>query len=140
MARRPETAASDRPAGRMETNDMTDEPTKGQTRMLEGLQALCRAADKNMNLRMVAFLVAVRLHEGIPMPEIGRLLGINQSAVSRNVSALGEWGRSSRTGLRYIYTEDNPANRKQKVLFTTGKGRKALGDLLSFMPQRITSE
>jgi len=119
---------------------MTDQPTKGQTRMLDGLGALCRAADKNLNLRMLAFLVAVRLHEGISMPEIGQLLGINQSAVSRNVSALGEWGRSSRTGLRYIYTEDNPTNRKQKVLFTTGKGRKALDDLLACMPRRITSE
>jgi len=119
---------------------MTDQPTKGQTRMLEGLQALCLTADTSMNLRMLAFLVAVRLDEGIAMPEIAALLGINQSAVSRNVSALGEWGRSAQTGLHYLYTEDNPANRKQKVLFTTGKGRKALADLLACMPQRITSE
>jgi len=95
-------------------------------KLTRGLLALCRDAHKDLNLRMLSMLIVVSQNDGIPMPVLGETLGLNSSAISRNVGGLGSWGRASRAGLGYVQTAENPENRKQKIVLMTTKGRNVL--------------
>ncbi len=61
------------------------------------------------------------------MADIGEAMGVSTSTVSRNVSLLGKNlvrpGRAGRWGLDLIRPEEDPADRRQVLLFLTTKGK-----------------
>ena len=113
-----------------------DDIPADRRRLMESLRDLCGAAcEDGLSVPMLAVLTTVMLNEGIAMPELGDIHGMTSGATSRYVSALGIWGRRTCPGLHYVNTADNPANRRQKCVFTTPKGRRVINALIDFLDE-----
>ncbi|MEL6282666.1 MAG: helix-turn-helix domain-containing protein [Pseudomonadota bacterium] len=79
-------------------------PKKTGLRAIRNVIASLRAIDPEMPAQQVAVLLEVALSPGISQREIATRLSISQSAVSRNVNALGERHRKGGDGLELLET------------------------------------
>jgi DNA-binding MarR family transcriptional regulator len=93
--------------------------------------ALMRTQNEDIPVLATAIfcLIAESNLRGKPlcMADIGEAMGVSTSTVSRNVSLLGKNlvrpGRAGRWGLDLIRPEEDPADRRQVLLFLTTKGK-----------------
>ena len=73
---------------------------------------------------MTFLLVAVMDPDPISMSDLGDRIGLAQSSVSRNVSALGAWSRHKRPGLKLVEAHEDFMDRRKKLVNLTASGRR----------------
>ncbi len=89
-----------------------------------------RRLDDDVPTRVLTTFLLIADAPGTGMSDIQRRMGVNQAAISRQVSHLMEW-RSPRTpGLNLVRTEIDPNNRKFRLCFLTPKGEKVRDSIL----------
>ncbi|WP_415715275.1 MarR family winged helix-turn-helix transcriptional regulator [Maridesulfovibrio sp.] len=71
----------------------------------------------------VGFMMQALRHPGKSQDEISLVLGVDKAATARAVAKLIEEG--------FLYREENPENRRQKLVYPTEKA-KAIGEELHF--------
>ncbi|MEQ8964530.1 MAG: winged helix DNA-binding protein [Azospirillaceae bacterium] len=98
-------------------------------RLIEVLETF-RALDPDMPIQYALSFLTLARHEGLSMRELSDRLGIAQSSASRNVAALSEWQSFRRPGHDLVRAEEDPRERRRKIVRLTAKGR-ALADRLA---------
>ncbi len=109
-------------------------------RSVGGLHALARALDEFRKLdaeippqQMLTFLWVCISPPGITMKELCERVGIAQSAMSRTVAQLGKYGSHGRPGYGLLDSEEDPAERRRKVVRLTSKGDRVRSALKSIL-------
>ncbi len=83
-----------------------------------------RKFDADMPIQTAAMFLVVAANEGITMKALGEELGISQSSCSRNVAALSKQHRLNKPGLDLVYAEEDPVERRRKIVKLTPQGRR----------------
>lgn len=94
-------------------------------RVLEALREL----DPDMPIQYALSFLTVARHEGLSIRELSERLGIAQSSASRNVAALSRWHSFGKPGHDLVQSEEDPRERRRKVVTLTSKGRALVEDL-----------
>lgn len=81
-----------------------------------------------MQQALTFLMVAEAGEEGLPMLELQRRLGVSSSTASRNASALSKvhWRDPSKEGYDLATREENPLDRRNKVLRLSARGKRIL--------------
>lgn len=82
-----------------------------------------RTDSDDMPAQQIQTFLAVALRPGLTMEDLSREVGISQSSCSRNVAALSKWHRLGKPGADYIEANEDPRERRRKVMHLTPKGR-----------------
>lgn len=85
------------------------------------------AAPLHQAILLLEIAYADSFNEKLEIAEMGKIVNISNSAVSRNVSALGEWHRSQRPGLMLVQTTHEMSDRRRKQVTLTAKGKTVIG-------------
>lgn len=108
---------------------------KGYTKkeMMKVLQILedFRKVYPDMQMQTAVVFVNVVLNEGTTMKSIQERTGVVQATVSRNISLLSEDVNIARgrKGFGLVYTQEDPAERRRKIVFLTAKGKHLASSL-----------
>jgi len=86
---------------------------------IETLRSLC----PEMQMQTALTLIYTALHDGLSMQELVNLIGVSQAAISRNVATLGQGIRPGVEGYGLLRAEEDPYNRRSKLVFLTDKGK-----------------
>jgi len=95
------------------------------TRVLEAFRTL----DPDLPIQYALSFMTIAQNEGISIGELAERLGIAQSSASRNVAALSRWHSFGKAGLDLVMAQEDPRERRRKVVSLTDKGRAFLADL-----------
>ena len=132
----------------------------GKLESLLSIADQVRAMDSRMEIQMLVCLLYVARHEdeygsaGMPMSKIAEALGLAQSSTSRNVTKLSEallnppgdvleraaarkrppsrQELKPKFGMGLLYTMDNPADRREKMVFLSPKGARFVNRLSEY--------
>ena len=81
--------------------------------------------DPEMQLQMIRLLLTVAEHpDGISMPQLVLKAKVSGASMSRNVSVLGQYGSGKRKALKWVYSTEDPEERRRKVVFLTPLGKE----------------
>lgn len=83
-----------------------------------------RKIDPEMQAHTINIFVMVCMNPGITMKDLGNRLGISQATMSRNIAALGKVHRLNRPGYDLLQAEEDPVERRRKVVNLTAKGKR----------------
>jgi len=99
--------------------------------MMKGLLFLeeFRKFDPEMQMQTAATLLLVAMRPGITTKELTGKLGISQASCSRNVAALSKMTRHGEPGPDLIVAEEDPRERRRKVMRLTPKGQRVAESL-----------
>ena len=92
-----------------------------------------RKYDADMPIQRAVVFLVIANSPRITMEKIAKTLNIGNSSVSRNVSALSHWGWGKQPGLDWVSTEDDPEERRRKIIELTPKGQRVLTALLDIL-------
>lgn len=92
------------------------------TRVLEAFRTL----DPDLPIQYALSLMTIAQNEGMSIGELAERLGIAQSSASRNVAALSRWHSFGKAGLDLVSAQEDPRERRRKVVALTDKGRAFL--------------
>lgn len=95
------------------------------TRVLEAFRTL----DPDLPIQYALSFMTIAQNEGISIGELADRLGIAQSSASRNVAALSRWHSFGKAGLDLVSAQEDPRERRRKVVALTDKGRAFLDAL-----------
>lgn len=95
------------------------------TRVLEAFRTL----DPDLPIQYALSFMTIAQNEGISIGELAERLGIAQSSASRNVAALSRWHSFGKAGLDLVSAQEDPRERRRKVVALTDKGRAFLDAL-----------
>ena len=95
------------------------------TRVLEAFRTL----DPDLPIQYALSFMTIAQNEGISIGELAERLGIAQSSASRNVAALSRWHSFGKAGLDLVSAQEDPRERRRKVVALTDKGRAFLDEL-----------
>lgn len=90
-----------------------------------------RRVRPEMPIQMASVFLAVAMKPGIYQRELAPLLGMAQSSVSRNVTALGPRTRQGGLGLNLVVQRHEPTDGKSYELHLTKEGRELAEQLLA---------
>jgi len=85
-----------------------------------------RTLHPRIETQMIMVFLAVARWEGKTQTQIGEMVGLSQSSVSRNLSALANFRG---TALDLITVRENPMDRRHKEVALTHKGKMVLTQL-----------
>lgn len=109
------------------------------TRVLEAFRTL----DPDLPIQYALSFMTIAQNEGISIGELAERLGIAQSSASRNVAALSRWHSFGKAGLDLVSAQEDPRERRRKVVALTDKGRAFLDELRGIVgsvePRRKTA-
>ncbi|CAB4139643.1 MarR Transcriptional regulators [uncultured Caudovirales phage] len=111
---------------------MAPKPLKALPTLIAALEEL-RALDEVMPIQQAHALLVIAKRPGLTMQELSDETGLAQSSCSRNVAALSEWHRYGKPGLDLVASEDDPRERRRKVMWLTPKGRTVVGKLMAHL-------
>ncbi|HYH39748.1 MAG TPA: MarR family transcriptional regulator [Azospirillum sp.] len=94
-------------------------------RVLEAFRTL----DPDLPIQYALSFMTIAQNEGISIGELAERLGIAQSSASRNVAALSRWHSFGKAGLDLVSAQEDPRERRRKVVALTDKGRAFLDEL-----------
>jgi DNA-binding MarR family transcriptional regulator len=97
-----------------------------------------RALDPDMPIQYALSLLTIARHEGLSMRELSERLGIAQSSASRNVAALSEWRSFRQPGHGLVRAEEDPRERRRKIVTLTPDGRALIAELEAILAGRST--
>lgn len=83
-----------------------------------------RKIDPEMQAHTINIFVMVCMNPGITMKDLGNRLGVSQATMSRNIAALGKVHRLNRPGYDLLQAEEDPIERRRKVVNLTAKGKR----------------
>lgn len=95
-----------------------------------------RKLDPEMQLQMAATFTLVAMRPGITMKDMAEILGISQASCSRNVAALSKWHRLNKPGHDLVYSEEDPIERRRKIVKLTAKGKRVAETLSSLCTKK----
>lgn len=84
---------------------------------------LFRELRSDMPIQLPLVFMLIAQHKGISAARLGRLTGLSQSAVSRNVTQLTKEGSHGEPGLGLITKTIDPANTRAHAFHLTADGR-----------------
>ncbi|EWY40564.1 MarR family transcriptional regulator [Skermanella stibiiresistens SB22] len=99
------------------------------TRVLEEFRKL----DPDLPIQYALSFLTLAENEGISMRELAERLGIAQSSASRNVAALSKWHSFGKPGLDLVQAEEDPRERRRKIISLTPKGHALIATLRDLM-------
>lgn len=88
-----------------------------------------RTLDPDLPIQYALSFMTIAQSEGISIGELAERLGIAQSSASRNVAALSKWHSFGKAGLDLVQAQEDPRERRRKIVTLTDKGRAFLEDL-----------
>lgn len=88
-----------------------------------------RTLDPDLPIQYALSFMTIAHSEGISIGELAERLGIAQSSASRNVAALSKWHSFGKAGLDLVQAQEDPRERRRKIVTLTDKGRAFLEDL-----------
>ncbi|MGQ9364879.1 MarR family transcriptional regulator [Azospirillum sp. ST 5-10] len=91
-------------------------------RVLEAFRTL----DPDLPIQYALSFLTIAQNEGISVGELAERLGIAQSSASRNVAALSRWHSFGKAGLDLVQSQEDPRERRRKIVSLTDKGRAFL--------------
>jgi len=94
-------------------------------RVLEALRTL----DPDLPIQYALSFLTIAQNEGLSIRDLSERLGIAQSSASRNVAALSKWHSFGKAGHDLIQAEEDPRERRRKIITLTDKGRALASDL-----------
>lgn len=105
-------------------------------RVLEAFRTL----DPDLPIQYALSFLTIAQNEGMSIRDLSERLGIAQSSASRNVAALSKWHSFGKAGHDLIQSEEDPRERRRKILTLTPKGHELaarLADLLHEQPPTL---
>lgn len=94
-------------------------------RVLEAFRTL----DPDLPIQYALSFLTIAQNEGLSIGELAERLGIAQSSASRNVAALSRWHSFGKAGLDLVQSQEDPRERRRKIVTLTDKGRAFLDNL-----------
>ncbi len=94
-------------------------------RLFNAVEAIWTKTD-DMPIQQMLCLLAIARHPGITAEQLGKEVGINQSSVSRNTTALAKWHRLGKPGADYIEKVQDPVETRRFIYFPTPGGWKVV--------------
>lgn len=88
-----------------------------------------RKLDPDLPIQYALSFMTIAQSEGISIGELAERLGIAQSSASRNVAALSKWHSFGKAGLDLVQAQEDPRERRRKIVTLTDKGRAFLEEL-----------
>jgi DNA-binding MarR family transcriptional regulator len=85
-----------------------------------------RAIDQDMPIGQVVFFLHASREEGSSLRDVAQMANCKMATASRYLSTLSVHSRKAESGLDLLYYEENPIDRRQKLIYLTDKGRKLL--------------
>jgi len=85
-----------------------------------------RKLDSEMQMQTALIFLLVAKDEGCSLRDLERDTGLTSASVSRNVAALSDTHRKGKPGHNLITAKVDPADRRNRQLFLTTKGRAVL--------------
>jgi len=102
-----------------------------------------RKLDPDLPIQYALSFLTLAENEGMSMRELAERLGIAQSSASRNVAALSKWHSFGKPGLDLVQAEEDPRERRRKIISLTPKGHELIATLRDMMnpgePRRARS-
>ncbi|QQP89560.1 winged helix-turn-helix transcriptional regulator [Skermanella rosea] len=92
-----------------------------------------RKLDPDLPIQYALSFLTLAENEGISMRELAERLGIAQSSASRNVAALSKWHSFGKPGLDLVQAEEDPRERRRKIISLTPKGHALIATLRDLM-------
>ena len=92
-----------------------------------------RKLDPDLPIQYALSFLTLAENEGISMRELAERLGIAQSSASRNVAALSKWHSFGKPGLDLVQAEEDPRERRRKIISLTPKGHALIVTLRDLM-------
>ncbi|WP_114393383.1 MarR family winged helix-turn-helix transcriptional regulator [Oleisolibacter albus] len=92
-----------------------------------------RTLDPDLPIQYALSFLTIAQNEGLSIRDLSERLGIAQSSASRNVAALSKWHSFGKAGHDLVQAEEDPRERRRKIITLTDKGRelaRQLADLL----------
>lgn len=112
---------------------MTTFTTDKERRVFRSVYSLIgslRDVEKDMPMSMAIIFAWVALNEGKTQVDMRNALDMPSATSSRNLAALSKVHRLGKPGHNLIQWEENPEDRRAKLLYLTPKGRKLAKILL----------
>lgn len=88
-----------------------------------------RKLDPDLPIQYALSFMTIAQSEGISIGELAERLGIAQSSASRNVAALSRWHSFGKAGLDLVQAQEDPRERRRKIVTLTDSGRAFLAGL-----------
>ncbi|WP_448206460.1 MarR family winged helix-turn-helix transcriptional regulator [Azospirillum sp. sgz302134] len=88
-----------------------------------------RKLDPDLPIQYALSFMTIAQNEGISIGELAERLGIAQSSASRNVAALSRWHSFGKAGLDLVQAQEDPRERRRKIVTLTDRGRAFLDEL-----------
>ncbi|WP_119679551.1 MarR family winged helix-turn-helix transcriptional regulator [Indioceanicola profundi] len=88
-------------------------------RVLEAFRLL----DPDLPIQYALSFLTIAQNEGMSIRDLSERLGIAQSSASRNVAALSKWHSFGKEGHDLVQAEEDPRERRRKIVTLTPKGR-----------------
>jgi len=106
--------------------------------MLRWIRALrlIQTQDERMQAQTVLVLSIIAEFGPMRMSQVRDDAGISQASVSRNCAALGKIHRKGAPGLGLIKAEEDPMDRKHKIVSLTPKGEAFIDTLRDILEDR----
>lgn len=111
----------------MTTQSPIDQALTLLSQLSEGTQ------NPTMPLQQVQLFLHVAHHGEVLMEDLEEATGVEQSSVSRNVSALGG-GWPGKPGYGLVESREDPTNRRRKLVRLTNKGKALAGGISQAAP------
>jgi len=99
-----------------------------------------RTLDPDLPIQYALSFMTIAQSEGISIGELAERLGIAQSSASRNVAALSRWHSFGKAGLDLVQAQEDPRERRRKIVTLTDKGRAFLEDLRAIVNPPTTRQ
>ena len=100
--------------------------------MVDALDYL-RRLDSEMPIQYAVSFLNIALHEdkeeGLAVQDLESLVGLSQSATSRNVQALSKWFKPKVPGHDLVESFENPMDRRKKIVRLTQKGQHMISGI-----------
>jgi DNA-binding MarR family transcriptional regulator len=107
--------------------------TEGGLNGLKAINDAWRVLHSEVQAQTVATFYAIAANPGLSHTKLQETLGVAQSTVSRNVNYLSAEAKFGVKGLGLVLSQDNPRNRRQKLVTLTPKGQNFLNTLLALL-------
>lgn len=101
-------------------------------RLLESFREL----RPEMPMQMASVFLVVAMRPGVQQCDLPDIIGVSQSSISRNVTALTSRTRHGSPGLNLIKRSLDPEGGRSPVLHLTDAGKQMRGHLLNVLAER----
>jgi DNA-binding MarR family transcriptional regulator len=108
---------------------MAGSPETGGIATVIRILGAFRQLDPDMPIQYALSFLTIAEHEGLSMGDLAQRLGIAQSSASRNIAALSKWHSFGKEGHDLVAAEEDPRERRRKIVRLTPKGRRLVAAL-----------